>query len=654
MARIKSVTSRTGMLLDGNTTRLPLALKPSNSRVSSSSSCTIELLSPITANTDINSTLTSISDPPSLLASSKEKKSSSSIKKMKKTKSQSKAVIIESEADEEDTDIQNGAEAQYDLITSIHECGGIDQFLEAPCMILYKRFLAGQDSVRGVEKIHETKRSSGNAQSEIHSSNKNVKYVQSKNKNDDEEEKSDIENIDGNDSGTMNSRTTELEGEDEKIQVPSASEDEIVEEGTSQTNMPIGDTKRKNINYKGGSKNCGLYMFLNKYQEVKECVNNVLSYGREHGVLMSGVQLKTLLDIQNVEITKNRACAIVELISNYVEVVSNPHFVPPTAQKSLFEYYGDGSELTAVSPAKSIPIPRSIMIEYREEESKKKKTDGDNKRGKEEQEPPLEMKKKIDAENYNSEAATKMMEVDDEKINENQTNSIDNKQNNKKEKKKLNENNSEKGRNISSSHNHLKRPVINNDRESSSDNTGINSTKSPSKIKNVVERCTSPIPGKTHSSITICTERRLSPLSSSWSTVSTNDQISSTDVSHSISPQHSNAADSTTKTSSSLLQQSTPSQTKQTNVSIKKVDTAQTPKDSKRRSYGLRSKAKRKQPQQSPTEHSNTAPPAPPSKKKKIDSSKKSAEKYQILTKQLGKIPKKIHTPSATVTSNAN
>ncbi|CAF0926684.1 unnamed protein product [Rotaria sordida] len=575
MARIKSVTSRTGMLLDGNTTRLPLALKPSNSRVSSSSSCTIELLSPITANTDINSTLTSISDPPSLLASSKEKKSSSSIKKMKKTKSQSKAVIIESEADEEDTDIQKGAEVQYDLITSIHECGGIDRFLEAPCMILYKRFLTGQtdlenyilkhissystnpclfagitDSVRGVEKIHETKRSSGNAQSEIHSSNKTVKYVQSRNKNDDEEEKSDIENIDGNDSGTMNSKTTELEGEDEKTQVPSASEDEIVEEGTSQTNMSIGDTKRKNINYKGGSKNCGLYMFLNKYQE--------------------------------------------------------------------------------------------------------KKTDGDNKRGKEEQEPPLEMKKKIDAENYNSEAATKMMEVDDEKINENQTNSIDNKQNNKKEKKKLNENNSEKGRNISSSHNHLKRPVINNDRESSSDNTGINSTKSPSKIKNVVERCTSPIPGKTDSSITICTERRLSPLSSSWSTVSTNDQISSTDVSHSISPQHSNAADSTTKTSSSLLQQSTPSQTKQTNVSIKKVDTAQTPKDSKRRSYGLRSKAKRKQPQQSPTEHSNTAPPAPPSKKRKIDSNKKSAEKYQILTKQLGKIPKKIHTPSATVTSNDN
>ncbi len=74
-------------------------------------------------------------------------------------------------------------------------------------------------------------------------------------------------------------------------------------------------------------------MFLDKYEEVKECVNSVLSYGREHGVLMSGFQLKTLLDIQNVEITKNRACAIVEIISNNVEVVSNPHFTAPSTQK---------------------------------------------------------------------------------------------------------------------------------------------------------------------------------------------------------------------------------------------------------------------------------------------------------------------------------
>jgi len=74
-------------------------------------------------------------------------------------------------------------------------------------------------------------------------------------------------------------------------------------------------------------------LLLNKYEEVKECVNNVLSYGREHGVLLSGVQLKTLLDIQNVEITKDRANALVELITNNVEIVSNPHFIAPTAQK---------------------------------------------------------------------------------------------------------------------------------------------------------------------------------------------------------------------------------------------------------------------------------------------------------------------------------
>ncbi len=46
----------------------------------------------------------------------------------------------------------------------------------------------------------------------------------------------DIENIDGNESGTMNRPTTELEGEDVKIQEQSVSEDEIVEEETSQTN----------------------------------------------------------------------------------------------------------------------------------------------------------------------------------------------------------------------------------------------------------------------------------------------------------------------------------------------------------------------------------------------------------------------------------
>jgi hypothetical protein len=63
-------------------------------------------------------------------------------------------------------------------------------------------------------------------------------------------------------------------------------------------------------------------------------VNNVLSYGREHGVLLSDAQLKSHMDIQNVEITKDRTTAIVEIISRNVEIVSNPHFIAPTAEKS--------------------------------------------------------------------------------------------------------------------------------------------------------------------------------------------------------------------------------------------------------------------------------------------------------------------------------
>ena len=60
---------------------------------------------------------------------------------------------------------------------------------------------------------------------------------------------------------------------------------------------------------------------------------SVLSYARDHGVLLSGVQLKSLMDIENVEMTKDRAIALVELISRSVEIVNNPHFMPPVAQK---------------------------------------------------------------------------------------------------------------------------------------------------------------------------------------------------------------------------------------------------------------------------------------------------------------------------------
>ena len=54
----------------------------------------------------------------------------------------------------------------------------------------------------------------------------------------------------------------------------------------------------------------GTFMLLTKENEVKECVQSTLAYARDHGTLMTGVQLKTLLDIQNVEITKDRASTL--------------------------------------------------------------------------------------------------------------------------------------------------------------------------------------------------------------------------------------------------------------------------------------------------------------------------------------------------------
>ncbi|CAF4956142.1 unnamed protein product, partial [Rotaria sp. Silwood1] len=537
-------TPRTGMPLTTKTTRLPLAIKPSNSTMSSSSSSTNQTLSPTTANAATNSPLSSISQSPSSLPLSKDTKLSSIMttrhktSTMKKTKSISKAEIIKSELDEENIDNESGTEAQYDLATSIEESGGVDQFLETPCMILYKRNLTNQvdlenyilkhlssyntnkclfagvkgtdelkqkinefyrqhrkksmestilfkgnssrttitqqillkkgklylyvdgvmknktsrnkrkrvsvdlGSVRDVEKVHGNKCSGDDRKSETDFSTKNLKYVKSRSNNDNEEEKSDVEHTDDDASGTVNDATaSDLEEGNEKEEEQNMIEVEIAAEETSQTNVLVGGTKRKHINWRGGSKNCGLYLLLHKNEEVKECVNNVLSYGREHGVLLTGVQLKVLLDIQNVEITKDRANAIVQLIASNVEVVSNPHFVAPTAQKSLFEYYGENFELGAVFPAKSIPIPRAIMIKCREDEKKRKKAGGGNKRKKEEKQP-MEMMKEKHSTTYNSED-NEVMEIDDEKLNENKINSLDNKQDNKKENKKLNKNHSE-------------------------------------------------------------------------------------------------------------------------------------------------------------------------------------------------------------------
>ncbi|CAF4089947.1 unnamed protein product [Rotaria sordida] len=182
-------------------------------------------------------------------------------------------------------------------------------------------------------------------------------------------EKSNMKNVDGIGGEKINVNTDELV-EDLEEDAQNTDEDEVRDEYIDETNVPDVSSQKRSINWKGGSKNCGLYLLYNKRYEVQECVANVLSYARDHGVLMTGVQLKILLDIQSVEITKERANNIVQLISTCVVVVTNPHYVASTAKRPIFEYYGANFKLSEIYPTKSIPIPNEILISY-----KKKKVD---------------------------------------------------------------------------------------------------------------------------------------------------------------------------------------------------------------------------------------------------------------------------------------
>lgn len=150
MARIKRAAPSTGTPLDINKTRLPLALKPSNSTTLCSSSSSSPELSPTTMKINTNPPSSSVSQPSAsqLLPKATKWSSTTTPRKkgtvMKKTKSISKAQIIDSKLDEEDNNSESDSEGQYDLATSIEESGGIEKFLETPCMILYKRNLSNQ------------------------------------------------------------------------------------------------------------------------------------------------------------------------------------------------------------------------------------------------------------------------------------------------------------------------------------------------------------------------------------------------------------------------------------------------------------------------------------------------------------------------------
>ena len=118
MARIKRAAPCAGTPLDVNRTRLPLALKPSNSTISCSLSSSNQELSPTTMKINTNPTLSSASQPSSSLFLAKKTNLSSTgtARKrgtmMKKTKSISKAQIIGPTLDEEDKNAESDSEGQ--------------------------------------------------------------------------------------------------------------------------------------------------------------------------------------------------------------------------------------------------------------------------------------------------------------------------------------------------------------------------------------------------------------------------------------------------------------------------------------------------------------------------------------------------------------
>ncbi|CAF2136378.1 unnamed protein product [Rotaria magnacalcarata] len=504
-----------------------------------------------------------------------------------------------------------------------------------------------------------------------------------------------------------NGSSTELE-EDEGELEPSINEDENSEEETSHINSMLlnqllfkfqktgdqsmnlftclrlastGRTRRGSINWKGGSKNTGVYLLYNKKKEVQECVNNVLSYAREHGTLLSGAQLKTILDIENVEITKDRANGLVQVISKSVDIATNPHFVPPTTKKPVYEYYGKNYELAMIHPIKLIPIPSAILS--------------------------VEMMEGKYSETYTAEDDD-AMEVDDNKTNEeNDTNSGDDED----ENEKLNElkNNSSEGssNNVKSGidnknqtvidnsvldeesienniillpSNHLE--VVSHDKDPSNNNVVNISKQIATQVENVITRSSSPVTGKNHSSITIDTRSRSSLQAASSSVTCFNDlsvlnrnskltttlpstitpsldstdsarnPMSLTDTSHSNTVQRSSSVESTSNITPSLEQPITPPQPKQKIAMLKKLLLVKLhPKSSyQRRSFFLRSKTRKKQQQLSTItsfkrkpdgEHTLTVPSTVPSKKKKLNNGEKAGTNYEALTKALGKIPKK-------------
>ncbi|CAF4197543.1 unnamed protein product, partial [Rotaria sordida] len=153
----------------------------------------------------------------------------------KKTKPISKTQIINCGSGPKNNDDESDDEAHYDLQTCIEETGGLDRFLNTPCMILYKNNLKNQSSARKdceefVGKNRDRSINLGILASIKHSQNETYR-----NRNNEEEKTSSLIGDIMNNENANSGSSGELE-ENEKESEPSVNEDESSEEETSQIN----------------------------------------------------------------------------------------------------------------------------------------------------------------------------------------------------------------------------------------------------------------------------------------------------------------------------------------------------------------------------------------------------------------------------------
>jgi hypothetical protein len=174
MARTKRAKHRSKITIDGQKTRLPLAIKPTNTVVpalhptainsasnmgtsdgtDSTSSLANETLSNAAAGGGTGSTSskeqtlssTCTSSTLKTNSSASDKAASSISTKIKTTKTKTKTEIINCKIDS-NGDNESDDDVYYDLQASIDESGGLEKFLNSPCMILYKRNLKNQSKL---------------------------------------------------------------------------------------------------------------------------------------------------------------------------------------------------------------------------------------------------------------------------------------------------------------------------------------------------------------------------------------------------------------------------------------------------------------------------------------------------------------------------